>query len=42
MDVHRVQYLVMYRIALAQDRYRFRAVINAVMNFWVPQIAGIS
>jgi len=22
-------------IALAQDRYRWRAVVNAVMNLWV-------
>jgi hypothetical protein len=44
MDVHRVRYLIMYWIVLAHDtrRYRCRAVIIALMNFWVPQIAGIS
>jgi hypothetical protein len=23
-------------IGLAQDRYRWRAVVNTVMNLWVP------
>jgi hypothetical protein len=27
-------------IGLAQDRYRWRALVNVVMNLWVPLIAG--
>ena len=30
----------MHRIELARDRYRWRAVVSAVMNFQVPQNAG--
>jgi hypothetical protein len=25
-----------YWIGLAQDRYRWRALVNVVMNLWVP------
>jgi hypothetical protein len=31
-----VRYLVMYWIVVTQGRYRWRAVINTVMNLWVP------
>jgi hypothetical protein len=27
---------VVERIGLAQDRYRWRALVNSVMNIWVP------
>jgi hypothetical protein len=27
-------------IGLAQDRYRWRALVNSVMNLWVPENAG--
>jgi hypothetical protein len=27
-------------IGLAQDRYRWRALVNAVMNLWIPENAS--
>jgi hypothetical protein len=40
MDRHEVGWEVMYWIDLAQDRERWRAVENAVMDLRVPQNAG--
>jgi hypothetical protein len=35
MDLREVKWRVMDRIYLAQDRDRWRALVNAVMNLWV-------
>jgi hypothetical protein len=36
MDLQQVGCRVVGWIGLAQDRDRWRALINAVLNFWVP------
>jgi hypothetical protein len=36
MDLGEMRWGGVVWIGLAQDRYRWRAVVNAVMNIWVP------
>jgi hypothetical protein len=36
MDLLEIGLSVVDWIGLAQDRYRWRALVNAVMNLWVP------
>jgi hypothetical protein len=36
LDVLEIGLNVVDRIGLAQDRYRWRALVNSVMNLWVP------
>jgi hypothetical protein len=40
MDLLEIGVSVVDWIGLAQDRYRWRALVNSVMNFRVPQYAG--
>jgi hypothetical protein len=36
MDLSEIGLGVVDWIGLAQDRYRWRALVNSVMNLWVP------
>jgi hypothetical protein len=36
MDLSEIVVSVVDWIGLAQDRYRWRALVNSVMNLWVP------
>jgi hypothetical protein len=36
MDLLEIGFSVVDWIGLAQVRYRWRALVNAVMNLWVP------
>jgi hypothetical protein len=36
MDLLEIGLSVVYWIGLAQDRYRWRALVNAVMNLQIP------
>jgi hypothetical protein len=40
MDLVEIGVNVVDWIDLAQDRYRLRALVNSVMNLWVPYNAG--
>jgi hypothetical protein len=40
MDLLEIRLNVVDWIGLAQDRYRRRALVNSVMNLWVPYNAG--
>jgi len=42
MDLQEVRLGAVDLIALAQDRARWRALVNVVMNFRVHKIRGIS
>jgi hypothetical protein len=36
MDVSEIEMRVVDRIGLAENRYRWRALVKTVMNLWVP------
>jgi hypothetical protein len=40
MDLGEVGWGDVYWIGLAQDRNRWRALVNSVLNLWVPRNAG--
>jgi hypothetical protein len=42
MDLQEIEYVGMERIDLAEDRDRWPAIVNAVMNLRIPQNAGNS
>jgi hypothetical protein len=42
MDLQEVGFGVMAWIDMAQDRDRWRALVNAVMNLWVHKMQRIS
>jgi len=42
MELQEVGRGAMDWIELAQNRDRWRALVNSVMNLWVPKVKGIS
>jgi hypothetical protein len=40
MDLEEVEWGDVDWIGLAKERNRWRAVVNSVMNLWVPKILG--
>jgi hypothetical protein len=36
MDILEKEFVVVDWIGLAQDRYRWRALVEAVINLWIP------
>jgi hypothetical protein len=40
MDLLEIGLRIMDWVGVARDRYRWRALVNSVMNLWVPYNAG--